>query len=554
MKPVPGNTVLHSLLQRQIEHFYQEGLPLSHTMINLLQSISQSYYDFENEHFLMERAMELSSDELLQANSRYLALINAFPDIYIVLQSDGTVIDFRMGAGAALPFTSQMFLHKRIQDIDFGQCENRFAGTVEGFREESRIVCLEQAVSNADKLLHLEARMISLTSDKILVVMRDRTEQKEAAESVLLEKERLSIVLKSLKEGVIGCSAKGRILVINPAALEIFKVEEEEACTMRLWELVIPLDLDDWQERILKMNTSEWPEHMVIHNSSDERRILTVNASSVSLAGYEESALVIVLNDITDEMRRKSQMELSQKMEGIGQLAAGIAHEINTPLQYIGDNLCFLEQSFTELIANRDFMLNEVVGGGVRYESSSAILETVNQYEADNDIPYLVKEIPSAISQSLYGIQHLKKLILALKDFSHPGNSGKQLEDINQMLETVFTISRNEWKHVAEVRMNLEPHLPLVPCVRDAINQVFLNIVINAAQAIQDQECRYQAVDLPYQGEIKVDSCQKGGAVCVRISDNGPGIPANLISRVFDPLFYYKGCGKRDRTGAVYSL
>lgn len=238
--------------------------------------------------------------------------------------------------------------------------------------------------------------------------------------------------------------------------------------------------------------------------------------------------------DITGRKVLETQLLQAQKLESIGQLAAGIAHEINTPTQYIGDNLRFLKDAFADIAA--------VMG---EYRTSVAAVERgpilpdlithLRDMEAKLDVEYLSDEMPRAIEQSLEGVERVANIVGAMKEFSHPGVKEKQMVDINRALKTTVTISKNEWKYVADVDLDLDPTLPLVRCMAAEFNQVFLNIIVNAAQAIGDSRKRTE------KGRIRITTAQPEPGWCeVRISDNGPGIPEKMRSRVFDPFFTTK--------------
>lgn len=162
---------------------------------------------------------------------------------------------------------------------------------------------------------------------------------------------------------------------------------------------------------------------------------------------------------------------LSQKMESIGQLAAGIAHEINTPMQYIGDNMNFLKEGldgWMQYLKAVDDLLQQINDT----DEYSGALEQMKQKAEEIDLDYLRQEIPLAISQSIEGIQHVNRLVSAMKKFSHPGDKEKNLNNLNQAIEGTVVISRNEWKYAAELHTDLDPNLPPVYCLIDEINQV----------------------------------------------------------------------------------
>jgi two-component system, NtrC family, sensor kinase len=167
--------------------------------------------------------------------------------------------------------------------------------------------------------------------------------------------------------------------------------------------------------------------------------------------------------DITEKLKLERDLRQAQKLETIGQLAAGIAHEINTPVQYVGDNTQFVKDSFDELtpVLNTCQLWQESYSDkGVSPEMNKQMAEVIEAA----DIEYLLEEIPKALGQSIQGVGRIEKIVRAMKDFSHPGSDEKTATDINKLLETTITVSKNEWKYVAEIESDLAPDLPFVPC------------------------------------------------------------------------------------------
>ncbi|HUD45493.1 MAG TPA: response regulator [Candidatus Baltobacteraceae bacterium] len=254
--------------------------------------------------------------------------------------------------------------------------------------------------------------------------------------------------------------------------------------------------------------------------------------------------LSIIAHDLTSRKRverERHQMEIqlrhAQKLESIGQLAAGIAHEINTPTQFIGDNLRFLQDVFTDLLGllGQYNLLLEAARGQA---FANGIVEEIEKSVQTINLAELEKEIPQSIGQALSGIQRVAKIVQAMKDFSHPGTDSKIPVDINRAIESTLTVCRNEWKYVADLETDFDPSLPLVSCLPGEIGQVILNVVVNAAHAIGDK------VAGKGKGIIGVRTRRHGDGVEIRISDTGAGIPEAVRGRIFEPFFTTKEVGK----------
>ena len=254
--------------------------------------------------------------------------------------------------------------------------------------------------------------------------------------------------------------------------------------------------------------------------------------------GATEGTL-FVTRDITERRKLEMQLRQSQKLESIGQLAAGIAHEINTPMQFIGDNTRFLEQTFGDLyplLKAYDALLAAAETGTITPEILAAARTAHNAASPD----YLCTEIPKAIKDTLDGVARTTKIVRAMKTFSHPGAGEKRPVDLREAIESTLTISRSEWRHVAEVVTEFDADLPAVPLLAAEFNQALLNLIVNATHAIAD------AVGDARQGKgtITVSARRDGEWAEVRVRDTGTGIPEKVQMRIFEPFFTTKPMGK----------
>jgi signal transduction histidine kinase len=241
--------------------------------------------------------------------------------------------------------------------------------------------------------------------------------------------------------------------------------------------------------------------------------------------------------EVTTRRALEEQLRQAQKLESVGQLAAGIAHEINTPMQYVGDNVRFLQDVHGSLAGLFDALLR-LRNGDQSDDTQAAIIQMLIDEVDRADLPYVHAEMPKAIQQSLEGVQQVSRIVKAMKDFSHPGTETKVAVDLNRSIETTLTVARNELKYVADTTTDLDPDLPLVPCLPGEINQVLLNLLINAAHAIGDV-----ATDDRVRGRITVSTRYVDDAAEIRVSDTGTGIPEAYRSRIFEPFFTTKPVG-----------
>ena len=255
-----------------------------------------------------------------------------------------------------------------------------------------------------------------------------------------------------------------------------------------------------------------------------------------------------VTHDLTErvqaeEQRRQIELKLrqSQKLEAIGQLAAGIAHEINTPIQYAEHNLRFLQESFgslKQLLDHYQILLLSAQSG----KTPPELIQEVKKLLAEVEGGSLVGEIPVAIEEALQGTERIAKIVHAMKEFSHPG-TGKEKPspaNLNQAIESTITVARNEWKYVAEMETKFDPALPPVPIFTGEFNQVVLNLLVNAAHAIAD----VLGKNSRGKGTISVSTQRDQDWVEIRVRDSGAGIPKAIQHRIFEPFFTTKPIGK----------
>jgi len=238
--------------------------------------------------------------------------------------------------------------------------------------------------------------------------------------------------------------------------------------------------------------------------------------------------------DITGKKKAVRELERTQMLQNLGKLTAGIAHEINTPIQFVGDNLNFLSDSFADIIT----LLGEYQG--LKSAAGQVVgkdkLDSIKKAEENSDLDFITDEIPQAISQSIDGIKRVSSMIAAMRDFSHIDERRIALADLTKALNSTLAILRNEIKYVADVKTDIAESLPMVMCCIDDIQQVFLNLIINASHSIKD------VVDKGgKRGLITVSSRVDADQVVFTISDTGTGIPEDIRQKIFEPFFTTKG-------------
>ncbi len=370
-----------------------------------------------------------------------------------------------------------------------------------------------------------------------------------AQQQVEEQRRRLEGIAANLFEGLLPVSPEGEILFANPSARRLLGMDEAVDPVGRSLDSAVRLIVDGaevgYAEGIFRRVREGGG--LLVDDDAQFRIVATGKKTEVAFAssclrGEEGEGAVVVSFRVIEALKAAQREALqSSRLASVGQLAAGIAHEINTPIQYIGDNLRFFETAFGGIGKTCHAVREALAGDGVSPEVRAKI-ESAYQ---EADIAYLMEELPAAARQSLDGVEHVAKIVRSMKEFSHPGSTAKVVTDINRAIESTLIVTTNEWKHTARIEKDLAPDLPRILCLPADVNQVLLNLIVNASQALEGRK---------EQGAIRISTRADGDAVEIRVADNGPGIPDGLRERVFDPFFTTKPVGKGTGQGLTISM
>lgn len=371
----------------------------------------------------------------------------------------------------------------------------------------------------------------------LIGISRDITDWKEAVESMQKSEESFRLLFAAIPHAAwVFDTQTLEFLEVNDSAVKRYGYSLNEFRKLQVTGIHAPQEESRLRRALAsadpaKLLTGAW-KHQTIAG-----QIREVEVGAQSFVFRDRRAVMAVVQDVTERNRLEEELHQAQRLESVGQLAAGIAHEINTPIQYVGDNLRFLRDSFESRRAVVE-----------QYEQLRLALEagTVDPGQLDQlahaiqeaDMEYLNQEIPKAAAQSLEGVERVATIVRAMKEFAHPSHKDKAAADLNRALANTLLVARNEFKYVADAETDFG-EVPPVVCDIAEMNQVFLNLLINAAHAIGEVVKTTHG-----RGKITVRTRLEGDHVVIGISDTGCGVPAAIRSKIFDPFFTTKPVGR----------
>lgn len=382
--------------------------------------------------------------------------------------------------------------------------------------------------------------------------LRKEIEQRKEVEAELREsEEKYRIQFDNTLDAIFVTDVETGIIVgCNPAALRLLGKERAEVVGHLHKELYPSEQVYKKFLKILKGEKGEIFETEVITKSGEQRDV-AIKANIYELKGKE--VMQGIFRDVTETKKAEkekafleAQLAHTQKLESIGYLAAGIAHEINTPAQFVGDNIHFLKEAFSDLLS-LVYRYNQLTEICTDKEAVSKMINDIEATAKEIDFKFLLGEIPKAIDESIDGVNRISNIVRSMKEFSHPPETEKTPSDLNKAIQNTITICRNEWKNVAEMIEDFDPDLPFVPCFLDEFNQVILNLIMNSIYAIKQVEKEGS------KGKITLSTHYKNSWVEIRVSDTGAGIPDAYKEKIFNQFFTTKEVGQGTGQGLAIS-
>ena len=310
--------------------------------------------------------------------------------------------------------------------------------------------------------------------------VRDITDRKRAEKELQLTQ----FSLEHASDAVFWIDSQARIGYANEAACHSLGRSRQELLSLSIPDIDPCLPKETWGKIWDDLRTRRAMTFETQHKTK-QGRVFPVEVTSNYLEFDGQAYSFAFARDITERRELESQLRQAQKLEGIGQLAAGIAHEINTPTQFVADNLTFLRDSWKAVNELLELYRTAIrSAAGMLPPESTA---TLDHAEQNCDLDFIVTEVPSAIDQGLDGARRVAEIVRAMKEFSHPDSANKTATDLNKAIQSTVTVARNEWKYVADIAIRFDETLPPVVCYPGDINQVVLNLLVNASHAIKEK-------------------------------------------------------------------
>ena len=491
-----------------------------------------------------ERTADLQeqTEQLESARAETELLLSSIPSVLIGLDSRGRITrwnpaaceTFGISAADTLGGTlDNCGIHWLTEDIHAEMTRWLLSGTLRRCDE------LTFERNREKRSLGLSVRPIPGSQKeavRFLITGADITERRKAEAAL----DHLAAIVESCDVAIISVELTGVILSWNAAAERMYGyswAEVKGRPVSIFWPPERLQELAGILETLAAGQRIQHAETLRVRKDGGTFPVLTTYSPIRDRTGRVVAACSLSV-DITERKLLERQLAQAQKLESIGQLASGIAHEINTPIQYVGDNIRFLKDSFARLEPLFDGYERLLASVRAAWPDGPFVEELETLAKASR-ADYLRTEIPRSLEDSLEGTGRVAEIVRAMKEFSHPGAVEKVPLDINRAIESTVLVSRNEWKYVADLHTELEADLPPVVCVPGEFNQVVLNLIVNAAHSVADV-----VRDKGQKGSIVVSTHHDGGWAEVRVKDSGTGIPEEIQANIFNPFFTTKGVGK----------
>ncbi len=563
----------HNLLQRQLRRAFGAGVPVPDELRALLGLVDVAYRQADDDRDQLARSLDIMSTELVQRNeelrgqleeqrarkrelieseTRFQAFMNNTPVLAALKRPGGTFV-------YANRRYEERFGHvvgrheKGLLPVDDGNGQGAADDAILlSGRAHGEVTDLPTRSGEPGTWLVYRFPVPGATAEQTLIgiVALDITERRRIEAQLERSRALLGEAHEIARLGSWEYDATKRSARWSTELYRIYGVTPSDADLT--WEsvqtIITPghaaLLRTTFEHACSTREAFSFDHHFVRHDDEQEH-VVHVRGRPVADPDGRVIRLVGTAQDVTERKRLEERLVQGQRLEAVGQLAAGIAHEINTPVQYVGDNLRFMQETLHQVLPVLRALpqWRDALAGAAATPDARRVATTIGEAAERLDLEFIESELPVAAAQALDGIGRIAEIVRAVKAVAHPGSGAKTLVDLNAVLEAAISVSRPEWKYVAEVTRDFDEALPPMVCLAGEMHQVFLNMLVNAAQAIAESVAA-SPPDERRTGRLTVSTRRVDQMVEVRIADDGVGIPPAIRERIYDPFFTTKPVGK----------
>jgi PAS domain S-box-containing protein len=488
-------------------------------------------------------ASEKIRETLLAVEGKYKSIFDNAPVGIFQSTLEGTYLSVNATMAAMFGFASNDEMLRHYTDIAtqmYVDPEDRKRLIAEGL-EKGEVSAREIRMLRRDSSSfwgRMRGRLVRDTDERVRYFegfIEDVTASRNTLENLIRSEQRFRNLAENMSQGLVQADPEGNIEYCNDHFCSIVRKQHDQVIGSSFISYVHENDVAACFD-IFGSDNCFLPGSRYDLRMRVEGEIRFTMVTPVALKSNEGECLGfwLLVMDTTERRMLESQLMQTQKLEAIGQLAAGIAHEINTPTQYVMNNMWFIKEGMEQLknALGAYRSLGMQPGSAPDWTAMAAM-------EEERQIPFYLDELPAAISETLQGLDRISAIVNSVKQFAHPGHDRQQEIDLNKLIEQTVTVSRNEWKYVAETTTNLDPDLPPLVCSSQEIGQVLLNLVVNAAHAIMDAPRQDGA-----SGRITISTRRVANMAEIRVQDTGTGIPPHAREHLFEPFFTTKPVGQ----------
>ncbi len=531
-------TIKNALIRRELEkNAKNREQKLEIAVRHRTRELAETVHDLKEAKSKIAATAKYHKDQLLFLQT----LLEAIPNPIFYKDCNGAFLGCNKEFEDYIGLSRDEIIGKNIHDVSPHKSADRHHAEDLDLLAKSGRITYEASIPVADgtirETLFSKATYKNSSGeiDGLVGVMVDITQRKQRERALRISEEKNRNILENISMGVALISPEMKILEMNNKMQRWFPAANADGSAKCYECFVTPGRKDPCGKCPTKQTLEDGRVHEAIVQNYNEtrKRDFKIVSSAIKDKDGRVMAAIELISDITEELAIERELRQSQKMASIGQLAAGVAHEINNPTGFVSSNLRTLKdyQNDLDRLLGQYRTLKHALKNDEDQAAIQEMIKHIEDTEDEVDIGYILQDIGELIAESEEGTERIKKIVEDLKHFAHPGQDKVQDTDINKELESTLNVVNNELKYKAEVVTEFNP-LPIIQANPQQLNQVFVNILVNAAQSIENM------------GEIRIKTRHVDGHVEIGISDTGCGIAKENISKIFEPFFTTKEVGK----------